>query len=133
MTTFGVIVTNRNFFADHLVENGRQKILDRLEALGINTIIVDEETTPLGAVETWSDSKKCGELFRRHQDEIDGILVSLPNFGNEQGVADAIRESRLNVPVLIHAFPDSTDVLTAAGRRDAFLRQAVCDQQFVSI
>lgn len=120
MTTLGVIITNRNFFADHLVENGRRQILDRLESLGINTIIVDEETTPLGAVETWSDSQKCGELFRRHQDEIDGILVSLPNFGNEQGVADAIRESRLNVPVLIHAFPDSTDVLTAAGRRDAF-------------
>lgn len=120
MTTFGVIVTNRNFFADHLVVNGRQKILDRLQALGYKTIIVDEATTPLGAVETWSDSKKCGELFRRHQDEIDGIIVSLPNFGNEQGVADAIRESKLDVPVLIHAFPDSTDMLTAAGRRDAF-------------
>ncbi len=120
MTTLGVIITNRNFFADHLVENGRKTILDRLASLGINTIIVDEETTPLGAVETWADSQKCGELFRRHQDEIDGILVSLPNFGNEQGVADAIRESRLNVPVLIHAFPDNTNMLTAAGRRDAF-------------
>ncbi|MAT95904.1 MAG: fucose isomerase [Anaerolineaceae bacterium] len=120
MTTFGVIVTNRNFFADHLVANGRQKILDRLHALGYQTIIVDEETTSLGAVETWSDAQKCGALFRRHQDEIDGIIVSLPNFGNEQGVADAIRESKLNVPVLIHAFPDKTDTLTAAGRRDAF-------------
>lgn len=120
MTTLGVIVTNRNFFADHLVVDGRKQILDRLKESGINTIIVDEETTPLGAVETWNDAKKCGALFRKYQDEIDGILVSLPNFGNEQGVADAIRESRLNVPVLIHAFPDSTDVLTAAGRRDAF-------------
>jgi L-fucose isomerase-like protein len=120
MTTFGVIVTNRNFFADHLVVDGRSKILSRLAELGINTIIVDEATTPLGAVETWSDSQKCGDLFRRHRDEIDGILVSLPNFGNEQGVADAIRESRLNVPVLVHAFPDRSDRLTAAGRRDAF-------------
>ena len=120
MTTFGVIVTNRNFFADHLVVDGRAKILSRLAELGIKTIIVDEATTPLGAVETWSDAQKCGELFRRHQDEIDGILVSLPNFGNEQGVADAIREARLNVPVLVHAFPDRSDTLTAAGRRDAF-------------
>lgn len=120
MTTFGVIVTNRNFFADHLVADGRQKILDRLQSLGYQTIIADQETTPLGAVETWSDAQRCGELFRRHQDEIEGIIVSLPNFGNEQGVADAIRESRLDVPVLIHAFPDSTDMLTAAGRRDAF-------------
>jgi len=120
MTTLGVIVTNRNFFADHLVVDGRKKILEELNALGIDTIIVDEETTSLGAVETWEDAKNCGQLFRHHQDEIDGILVSLPNFGNEQGVADAIRESRLDVPVLVHAFPDSTEVLTAAGRRDAF-------------
>ncbi|MFN2122568.1 MAG: hypothetical protein ACK2T4_08330 [Candidatus Promineifilaceae bacterium] len=87
MTTFGVIATNRAFFADHLVSKGRQKILDRLAELGINTIILDEETTPLGAVETWSDSQKCGALFRKHQDEIDGILVTLPNFGDEDGVA----------------------------------------------
>ena len=120
MTTLGVIATNREFFADHLVANGRKKILDRLGDLGIETIVLDEESTPLGAVETWSDSKKCGALFRKHQDEIDGILVTLPNFGNEQGVADAIRESRLNVPVLVHAFPDSSDALTAANRRDAF-------------
>ncbi|MBP6803320.1 MAG: L-fucose/L-arabinose isomerase family protein [Chloroflexi bacterium] len=120
MTTFGVIVTNRNFFADHLVVDGRAKILSRLADLGIKTIIVDQETTPLGAVETWSDAQKCGELFRRHQDEIEGILVSLPNFGNEQGVADAIREARLNVPILVHAFPDRSNTLTAAGRRDAF-------------
>jgi L-fucose isomerase-like protein len=59
-------------------------------------------------------------LFRKHQDEIDGILVTLPNFGDEDGVADAIRESRLNVPVLIHAYPDSSDALTVANRRDAF-------------
>ena len=120
MTTLGVIATNREFFADHLVANGRQKILDRLAKMGIDTIVVDEENTPLGAVETWSDAQKCGALFREHQDEIDGILVTLPNFGNEQGVADAIRESRLNVPVLVHAYPDSSDALTAANRRDAF-------------
>jgi L-fucose isomerase-like protein len=120
MTTLGVIATNREFFADHLVANGRKKVLDRLAELGIQTIVLDEESTPLGAVETWSDAQKCGALFREHQDEISGILVTLPNFGNEQGVADAIRESRLNIPVLVHAFPDSSDALTAANRRDAF-------------
>lgn len=120
MTTFAVIITNREFFADHLVANGRKKVLDRLHELGIDTIVVETETTSLGAVETWDDAQKCAALFRRHQDEIDGIFVSLPNFGNEQGVADAIRESRLNVPILIHAFPDSKDRLTAEGRRDAF-------------
>jgi L-fucose isomerase-like protein len=120
MTTLGVIAANRAFFADHLVVNGRQKILDRLAEQGINTIVLDAETTPLGAVSTWSDAQACGALFRNHQDEIDGILVTLPNFGDEQSAADAIRESRLNVPILVHAFPDSKDAMKIAHRRDAF-------------
>jgi L-fucose isomerase-like protein len=118
--TLGVIVTNRNFFADSLVVEGRKVILDVLDKMGINTISVGKDTTNLGAVESWSDSQKCADLFRAHQDEIDGILVTLPNFGNEKGVSDAIRLSGLKVPVLVHAFPDSKDELTAAGRRDAF-------------
>jgi L-fucose isomerase-like protein len=120
MTTLGVIAANRAFFADHLVVDGRRKILDRLAEQGIKTIVLDEETTPLGAVSTWGDAQACGALFRKHQDEIDGILVTLPNFGDEQSAADAIRESRLNVPVLVHAFPDSKDALKIANRRDAF-------------
>lgn len=119
-TTLGVIVTNRNFFADSLVAEGRRAILNKLAELGINAIAVDESDTNLGAIETWSDAQKCAALFKQHQDEIDGILVSLPNFGDEKGVAEAVRLSGLDVPVLVHAFPDSTDELTVAGRRDAF-------------
>lgn len=120
MTTLGVIAANRAFFADHLVADGRQQILDRLAQQGIQTVVLDEQTTPLGAVSTWNDAQACGALFRRHQGEIDGILVTLPNFGDEQSAADAIREARLNVPVLVHAFPDSKDALKIAHRRDAF-------------
>ena len=120
MTTLGVIVTNRNFFADSLVQDGRTQVLAALEEMGIETVIVSAESTALGAVESWEDSKKCGALFKACQEEIDGILVSLPNFGNEKGVADAIRLSGLDVPVLVHAFPDTTAHLTAASRRDAF-------------
>ena len=120
MTTLGVIAANRAFFADHLVADGRRQILDRLAEQGIKTIVLDEETTPLGAVSTWSDAQACGALFRHHQDEIDGILITLPNFGDEQSAADAVRESRLDVPILVHAFPDSKDAMKIAHRRDAF-------------
>ena len=92
--TLGVIVTNRNFFADSLVVEGRQTILAVLEKLGIDVVAVSETDTPLGAVETWSDAQKCADLFKANRDKIDGILVTLPNFGNESGVADAIRLSR---------------------------------------
>ncbi|MCS6825230.1 MAG: L-fucose/L-arabinose isomerase family protein [Caldilinea sp.] len=118
--TLGVIVGNRNFFADSLVAEGRKKILDKLAEFGVDVVIVDEQTTKLGAVETWADAQKCADLFKRNRDRIDGILVTLPNFGDEKGIADAIHLSGLNVPVLVHAFPDTTGELTVAGRRDAF-------------
>lgn len=118
--TLGVIVTNRNFFADSLVVEGRKSILATLKKLDIDPIIVDLDTTPLGAVETLTDSQKCADLFRTNYKKIEGILVSLPNFGNEKGVADAIRMANLNVPVLIQAFPDTIKELTVAGRRDSF-------------
>lgn len=118
--TLGIIVGNRNFFADSLVAEGRKKILAKLAEFGIDVVIVDEQTTKLGAVETWADAQKCADLFKRNRDRIDGILVTLPNFGDEKGIADAIHLSGLNVPVLVHAFPDTTSELTVAGRRDAF-------------
>ena len=34
MATFGVIVTNRSFFPDHLVLTAREKLLQSLEAWG---------------------------------------------------------------------------------------------------
>ena len=129
--TLGVIVGNRNFFADSLVADGRRIILDKLAEFGVDAVIVDEETTNLGAVETWADAQKCAALFKAKQDEIDGILVTLPNFGDEKGVADAIRLSGLTVPVLVHAFPDTTQELTVAGRRDAFCGKiSVCNNLY---
>ena len=128
MTTLGVIAANRAFFADSLVAEGRRKILDRLAEQGIKTIVLDEETTHMGAVTTWGDAQACGALFREHMDEIDGILVTLPNFGDERGVADALRRSGLDVPVLVHAFPDEKDAMTAADRRDSFCGKiSVCN------
>jgi L-fucose isomerase-like protein len=59
-------------------------------------------------------------LFRQHRDEIDGILVTLPNFGEERAIADTLRLAELNVPVLIQAFPDDATKMTIADRRDSF-------------
>jgi L-fucose isomerase-like protein len=62
----------------------------------------------------------CAELFRRNACKIEGILVTLPNFGEERAVADAIRMSGLKVPVLVQAYPDSLDRLAMTYRRDSF-------------
>src|SRR5690348_8310361 len=118
--TLGVIVGNRAFFPDKFVEEGRKEVLQVLQRWDIDVVSVDTTATKLGAVETWSDAQKCGDLFRAHRDKIDGILVTLPNFGDEKGVADAIRISELNVPILVHAFPDDIRDLSTSNRRDAF-------------
>src|SRR6476646_8990331 len=95
--TVAVIIGNRDFFPDVLVSEARRDVLAVFEELGIGAVLLDEHTTKLGAVETWAHAKACGELFRQHRDRIDGVLVCLPNFGDEKGVADALKLSGLDV------------------------------------
>ncbi|MBZ0302219.1 MAG: L-fucose/L-arabinose isomerase family protein [Anaerolineae bacterium] len=129
--TLGVIVGNRDFFPDQLISEGRSDILEVFAELGIRAILVDEDTTKLGAVETWEHAKKCAALFKQHQDEIDGILVCLPNFGDEKGVAETIHLSGLQVPILVQAYPDDLSQLIPSRRRDAFCGKiSVCNNLY---
>jgi L-fucose isomerase-like protein len=126
--TLGVIVGNRGFFPAHLCDAGRKDILKTLEKAGIGVVILPTTATKFGAVESMSDAQKCAELFQEHSREIDGILVTLPNFGDERGVANAIRWSGLRVPVLVHAFNDDPKVMTIKDRRDSFCgKMSVCN------
>lgn len=127
-TTLGIIVGNRGFFPDHLCERGRQEIMDTLEAEGFGVVALGLDETPFGSVETRAQAAKCADLFRRHADEIDGVLVTLPNFGDERGVAETLRMANLGVPVLVHAFPDAADRMTIRDRRDSFCgKMSVCN------
>ncbi|MGI6456776.1 MAG: L-fucose/L-arabinose isomerase family protein [bacterium] len=126
--TLAVIVGNRDFFPDRLISEGRQDILDVFKELDIEAVILNENDTKLGAVETWTHAKICAELFRKNRDRIDGILVTLPNFGDEKGVADTVKLSGLNVPILVQAYPDHLDEFTVERRRDAFCGKiSVCN------
>jgi len=126
--TLGIIVGNRGFFPSHLCDTGRKEILATLEKLGIQTVILPTTATKFGAVESMSDAQKCADLFKENAGEIDGILVTLPNFGDERGVANAIRWSGLRVPVLVHAFNDDPKIMTIKDRRDSFCgKMSVCN------
>ena len=118
--TLGVIYGNRDFFPDHLVTEARADIAKLFEKLGVKAIQLGEQDSKLGGVETHNDARKCAELFRKHADEIDGVLVVLPNFGDEKGVADTLKLSKVNVPVLIQGYPDDLSRLDVARRRDAY-------------
>jgi L-fucose isomerase-like protein len=70
-------------------------------------------------------------LFRQHADAIDGILVVLPNFGDEKGVAETIKLSGLVVPVLIQAYPDDLNKMDVVNRRDAWCGKiSVCNNLY---
>jgi L-fucose isomerase-like protein len=126
--TLGVIFGNRDFFPDVLVTEARRDLEALFRSLDVEAVMLDEATTKLGAVETWSHAKACGELFARHRDRIQGVLVCLPNFGDEKGVADALKRSGLSVPVLVQAYPDDLKQLHVERRRDAFCGKiSVCN------
>jgi L-fucose isomerase-like protein len=127
-TTFGVIVGTRGFFNPSLAIEGRKSLVSRLTALGYGVVALPEESTPArGAVESRADALKCAELFRSKRDAIDGIIVSLPNFGDETGIIEALQGGGLPVPVLVHAADDDVDKVDVTHRRDAFCgKLSVC-------
>jgi L-fucose isomerase-like protein len=130
-STLGVIIGNRDFFPDSLVEKARIEIIEVCKNLNIKPIILGSNDTKLGGVETYKEAQKCAELFKKHQDEIMGVLVILPNFGDEKGVADTLKLANLNVPVLIQAYPDELTKMNVVNRRDSWCGKiSVCNNLY---
>jgi L-fucose isomerase-like protein len=120
VTTFGVIVGNRGFFPAELARQGREDLLRVLNSLGYNAICLTPEEARHGACESLAEAHRCADLFRAHRDEIDGVIVTLPNFGDERAIANALRYAELDVPVLVQATPDDPKKMLIAHRRDSF-------------
>ena len=118
--TMGVIIGNRGFFPDQLARSGREEMIQALAKAGMDAIVLGPEDSKHGAVETHEEAKRCAALFKKHSDKIDGVIVSLPNFGDERAIADTLRLARLDVPVLIQATPDDASKMTILHRRDSF-------------
>jgi len=126
--TVGLIVGNRGFFPSHLCETGRSVMIKVLEAQGFKVIALSPEETEYGSVESLSDVHKCADLFKAHRDEIDGVVVTLPNFGDERGIANTLKFANLNVPVLIQATPDDPKKMDIQWRRDSFCgKMSLCN------
>lgn len=129
--TFGIIVTTRGFFNPELGKVARVDLLNKLEDMGYNTVCLSPEDTKFGLVETMEDAHKCSDLFKKHKSKINGIIVCLPNFGDEVGVVNAIHLSELNVPILVQACDDEIDRMDLEGRRDAFCgKLSVCNNLY---
>ena len=132
-TCFGVIIGTRAYFNSELARDVRKQLLKTMDDLDIEYIILPEDATPTGSssIETREDGLKVSRQFREHRDEIDGIVVSLPNFGFEIGIINAISDADLHVPVMVQACDDENDKVDLDSRRDAFCGKiSVCNNLY---
>ncbi|MFR1490374.1 MAG: L-fucose/L-arabinose isomerase family protein [Bacteroides uniformis] len=130
---FGIIIGTRAYFNSELAKDVRKQLLKTLADEGYDYVILPEDATPTGSssIETREDGLKCAELFRQNRDRIDGIIVSLLNFGFEIGIINAISVADLNVPVLVQACDDENDKVDLDSRRDAFCGKiSVCNNLY---
>ena len=116
----GLVVSNRAFFNPALALAGRREVLSVFDSLGFDYVIQDEKATASGCVENYRDAQILSEAFKKRRDDIDGIVVVLPTFGDEVAVTEAVRLSGLGVPVLVQACNDDPAKVDVRSRRDAF-------------
>ena len=117
-STFALFFGNRGFFPASHQESARREMSQVLEGLGHKVLMLDADATRYGAVETPQEGRIFAEFLRRHDDEIDGVILCLPNFGDETGAVSALKDA--SVPILIHAYPDELSKMAPDLRRDAF-------------
>jgi L-fucose isomerase-like protein len=129
--TFGLIVATRNIFSSKLAVQARETLIDKMQKLGYDYVILPSSETPTGNIETYQDAQKCAKLFSQNRDIIDGIIVVLPNFGDELGVVNTLNLAKLDVPVLVQACDDDNDKVDVYSRRDAFCGKiSVCNNLY---
>lgn len=124
--TFALYFGNRGFFPGEVIADAREEMVSVVEKAGYRALVMDESKTRYGAVETIKEGKIYAQFLKEHKDEIDGIILCLPNFGDENGAYYALKDA--NVPILVQAYPDEIGKMDFAHRRDALCGKiAMCN------
>ncbi|HSV74865.1 MAG TPA: hypothetical protein VLH79_13985 [Chthonomonadales bacterium] len=117
-STFALFFGNRGFFPGSLMAAARDEMSRVLRDQGHGTLLLDAGATRHGAVETPAEGAIYARFLKENAGKYDGVILSLPNFGDENGAVAALRDA--GVPILIQAYPDEMDKMAPASRRDAF-------------
>jgi L-fucose isomerase-like protein len=117
-TTFALFFGNRGFFPASLIAEAREELPRVLEEWGHDVLMLDEEATRYGAVETPREGERYANFLRENRGEFGGVILCLPNFGDETGAVAALKD--VGVPILIQAYPDDLEKMAPELRRDAF-------------
>lgn len=124
--TFALYFGNRGFFPGEVIADARREMIQAVTQLGFNYVCLDQNKTKFGAVETIEEGKLYAQFLKEHQDEIDGIILCLPNFGDENGAYYAFKDT--NLPILVQAYPEEIGKMDFAHRRDALCgKLAMCN------
>jgi len=117
-TTFALFFGNRGFFPASLQAGARREMRETLEGLGHKVLMPKQKATRHGAVETPAEGRIYADFLRQHAGRFDGVILCLPNFGDETGAVSALKDA--GVPILVQAYPDELDKMAPELRRDAF-------------
>lgn len=117
-TTFALYFGNRGFFPETLIAGARRELAAALKNLGYGAILMPENATRYGAIETPAEGAMYADFLRNNRGKYDGVILCLPNFGDETGAIAALRDA--GAPILVQAYPDEPDKMGFTSRRDAF-------------
>jgi L-fucose isomerase-like protein len=118
--TLGLVVGSRQFFNGAPCRAARDEAMAQLERLGVEIITLPFEATVNGAVQSIADAELYAQHFKTHRDALDGLVILLPNFGDEIAIAELVNRAKLTVPILLQASNDEVDKVDVHSRRDAF-------------
>lgn len=125
-TTFALYFANRGFFPGESIASARAEMIQAVTGAGYDVLVMDEALTRYGAVETLAEGKIYADFLDSHRGEYQGIILCLPNFGDENGASEALKH--VDVPVLVQAYPDDPAQMDFAHRRDALCGKiAMCN------
>jgi len=97
--TFAVLISAGFFFSSELVPEARKEIIEAIEKSGHKTLVMPVEETGYGSIRTLEEGRRYAVFLEEHRGEYDGVVLSLPNFGDENSSILALRNC--GVPILI--------------------------------
>jgi len=103
--TFALFFGNRGFFPASLQAVARKEMRQTLKRLGHPVLMLEESATRHGAVETPAEGRVYAEFLRRNHGKYQGVILCLPNFGDETGAVAALQDA--GVPILVQRTPTS--------------------------
>ena len=115
---FALYFGNRGFMPAELIAGARADMIAAVTGAGNEALVMDENATRYGAVETREEGRLYREWLKSHEGEYDGVILCMPIFVDENGAAAALQDA--GVPILMQAYPDEIGRMDFAHRRDAF-------------